>query len=129
VSKREHFFRAAAGKLEQHRQRERSRLFITVLDIEPQSKKMADADKDDFQRQILSELEGRAAFPGPLTLSVHLSTTRATAPQAHTIAKNLLDLLGARRPKVEGSEKWILYETIPKFMRYRSPASMAKIVQ
>ncbi len=63
---------------------------------------MAETAKDDFQRKILEKLKesGRAAFRGPLALSVQLSTTKATAPQAHTIAKNLLDLLGARRPKV-----------------------------
>jgi hypothetical protein len=43
-------------------------------------------------------------------LSVQLSTTKATAPQAHTIAKNLLDLLGPRRPKVRNSREHVLYK-------------------
>jgi hypothetical protein len=110
VSKREQSIKAMTAKVEQHRQRQQSRLFITIIDIEPQSKKMSEADKDDFQRQVLSELKGRPAFRGPLALSIDLSTTRKAAPQAHTIAKNLLDLLGPRRPNVEGPEKGILYE-------------------
>ena len=73
---------------------------------------MAEAEKDAFQRKIFKELkeDGRAAFRGPLALSVQLSTTKANAPQAHTIAKNLLDLLGARRPKVRNSRKQLLYK-------------------
>ena len=100
------------GRLVQHRRRERRRILIYLDDVEPQSKKMVDADKDAFQRKVLKELKDlrRAAFVGPLALSVHLSTTRATAPQAHTIAKNLLDLLGSRRPSVRGSRKHILYK-------------------
>jgi hypothetical protein len=106
------FFETPEGRLVQHRRRERRRILIYLDDVEPQSKKMVDADKDAFQRKVLKELKDlrRAAFVGPLALSVHLSTTRATAPQAHTIAKNLLDLLGSRRPSVRGSRKHILYK-------------------
>lgn len=112
MSERESSFETPAGKLAQYCRRKRHRLYIHLDDVEPQSKKMAEADKDDFQRKILRELKdlGRAAFRGPLALSVQLSTTRATAPQAHTIAKNLLDLLGARRPKVRSSRKELLYK-------------------
>jgi hypothetical protein len=112
VSEREPFFETDAGKLTQYRRRKRRRLYIHLDDIEPQSKKMSEADKDDFQRKILRELKdvGRAAFRGPLALSVQLSTTGATAPQAHTIAKNLLDLLGPRRPNVRSSRNELLYK-------------------
>jgi hypothetical protein len=112
VREREPFFETAAGKLTQYRRRRRRRLYIRVDDFEPQSKKMAQADKDDFQRKILRGLKDvkRAAFRGPLALGVKLSTTRATAPQAHTIAKNLLDLLGRRRPTVRGSRNELLYK-------------------
>jgi hypothetical protein len=108
----EPFFQTAAGKLTQYWRRKRRRLNIRLDDVEPQSKKMADADKDEFQRKILRELKDaeRAAFRGPLALSVQLSTTRSTAPQAHTIAKNLLDLLGARRSRVRNSRKELLYK-------------------
>src|SRR5215471_8517147 len=112
VSERESFFETAAGKLTQYRRRKRRRLYIHLDDVEPQSKKMRDADKDDFQRKILRELKDvkRAAYRGPLALSVELSTTRATAPQAHTIAKNLLDLFGSRRANVRSSRKELLYK-------------------
>lgn len=112
VAEGDSFFQTPAGKLTQYRRRERRRLYIHLDDVEPQSKKMDEADKDDFQRRILKELkdDGRAAFRAPLALSVQLSTTRATAPQAHTIAKNLLDLLGPRRPQVRSSRKELLYK-------------------
>jgi hypothetical protein len=110
--KRDSFFETAAGKLVQYRRRKRRRLYIDLDDVEPQSKRMAEAGKDDFQRKILTALKqvGRVAFRGPLALSVQLWTTKATAPQAHTIAKNLLDLLGARRRKVRSSRKHVLYK-------------------
>jgi hypothetical protein len=112
LSERESFFETAAGKLAQYCRRKRRRLHIYLDDVEPQSKKMAEAEKDDFQRKILRELkgDGRAAFRGPLALTLQLSTTSATAPQAHTIAKNLLDLLGARRPKIRSSRKELFYK-------------------
>ena len=122
------FFETPEGRLVQHRRRERRRILIYLDDVEPQSKKMVDADKDAFQRKVLKELKDlrRAAFVGPLALSVHLSTTRATAPQAHTIAKNLLDLLGSRRPSVRGSRKHILYKDDSQSTGYRFHARMAK---
>lgn len=111
MSKRDSFFNTATGKLVQYRRRKWRRLYIHLDDVEPQSKKMSEAEKDEFQRKILKQLKasGRAAFRGPLALKVQLSTTKATAPQAHTIAKNLLDLLGARRPKVRDSRRHLLY--------------------
>jgi hypothetical protein len=106
------FLDTPAGKLAQYRRRKRRRLDIVVADIEPQSKKMADTEKDDFQRKVLERLKQvrRAAFRGPLALSVQLSTTKATAPQTHTIAKNLLDLLGPVRPTVRSDRRHILYK-------------------
>ena len=112
MSDRESFFKTDAGKLAQYRQRERRRLLISLHDVEPQSKKMPEAEKDAFQRRILRELKdlGRANFRGPLALSVHLSTTKATAPQAQTVAKNLLDLLGKKRPAIRNPRKQLLYK-------------------
>jgi hypothetical protein len=37
--------------------RRRRRLYIGVDDVEPQSKKMDEADKDDFQRKIFRQLK------------------------------------------------------------------------
>jgi hypothetical protein len=106
------FFETPAGKLTQYWRRRRRRLRIVVGDLEPQSKRMADAEKDELQHQVFGQLKEvrRAAFRGPLALSVRLSTTKATAPQAHTIAKNLLDLLGPRRPTVRNARKHLLYK-------------------
>jgi len=39
-----------------------------------------------------------------------LETTSKDAPQAHTIAKNLLDLLGQRRPGVKWPRRHLLYK-------------------
>jgi hypothetical protein len=45
------FFETPEGRLVQHRRRERRRILIYLDDVEPQSKKMVDADKDAFQRR------------------------------------------------------------------------------
>ncbi len=52
----------------------------------------------------------RGPFAGPVALKVDLATTSRTAPQAHTIAKNLLDLLGTRRLGVPGKWRHLLYK-------------------
>lgn len=106
------YFNTDAGKLSQYRRRKRRRLQMPLDSIEPQSKNMPEEEKDKFQQEILQQLNERrrAAFRGPLALSIQLSTTRTTAPQAHTIAKNLLDLLGSRRIQVKSSRKHLLYK-------------------
>jgi hypothetical protein len=106
------FLETFEGKLAQYRRRKRRRLLIQLEDNEPQSKRMPEAEKDSFQRKILTALQeaGRADFRGPLALGIELWTTKATAPQAHTIAKNLLDLLGKRRTSVPGSRSQLLYK-------------------
>ncbi len=106
------FLNTDEGRLTQYRHRKRRRLLFAFDDIEPQSKKMSEAHKDDFQRRIIQALDAqrRADFRGPLALNLQLSTTKATAPQAHTIAKNLLDLLAARRPNVRAARKQLLYK-------------------
>lgn len=105
------FFSTAEGKLVQYRTRKDKRLLIGI-DVEPQSKKMPDEEKDAFQRQVIDALAafGRSPFRGPIALSVRATTTRKSAPQAQTIAKNLLDLLGKQRPGVAGAQKSLLYK-------------------
>jgi hypothetical protein len=105
------FFSTAEGKLVQYRTRKDKRLLIGI-DLEPQSKKMPDEEKDAFQRQVIDDLVAfrRSPFRGPIALSVRATTTRKSAPQAQTIAKNLLDLLGKRRPGVAGGQKSLLYK-------------------
>jgi hypothetical protein len=106
------FLSTPEGKVAQYRRRKQQRVSIILDEIEPQSKKMRDPEKDNFQRRVIEALDDvrRGAFRGPLALSVDLNTTKPTAPQAHTIAKNLLDLLGTRRPEVKSSRKELLYK-------------------
>lgn len=106
------FWNSDAGKITNYRDRKRNRVSISLQDIEPQSKKMPDAQKDKFQKLILRELADvkRAAFKRPVALRLDICTTERTAPQAHTIAKNILDLLSNKRPTVKGKYKKILYQ-------------------
>ena len=109
---RHDYWNSDAGKLATYRHRKRNRVSISLHDIEPQSKKMPDAQKDKFQKSVLRELTDikRAAFKAPIALQLDLGTTKHTAPHAHTIAKNLLDLLSNRRPNVRAKSKKILYQ-------------------
>lgn len=87
-------------------------LDVLVNELEPQSKKMPDADRDRFQMAVSEQMTtfSRGPFAGPVALKIDLTTTSRTAPQAHTIAKNLLDLLGTRRPRVPGKRRHLLYK-------------------
>jgi hypothetical protein len=101
-----------AGALARYRQRRGRRIHIYIDDIEPQSKKMPGADRDKFQSAVAKQLTSvkRSAFTGPVALKLDLATTGKDAPQAHTIAKNLLDLLSDRRPGVEWPRRHLLYK-------------------
>lgn len=105
------FLASDAGALARYRQRRRRRVHIHVDDIEPQSKKMSLADRTAFQTAVAEQLAAvkRSTFRGDLAVKLDLATTRKTAPQAHTIAKNLLDLLGARRTGVPWPKRSLLY--------------------
>jgi hypothetical protein len=94
------------------RTRKKKRVSILLESIEPQSKRMPDAQRDKFQKSVLQHLRDskREAFKGPIALQLDLATTDHAAPQAHTIAKNLLDLLSNKRPNVKGKGKKILYQ-------------------
>jgi Holliday junction resolvase RusA-like endonuclease len=87
------------------------RLRIDVSGIEPRAKHtMARAERLAFQSAVLSELKElrRECFRGPLIVKLNLRTTGATPAHPHTIAKNLLDLLG--RPDATLSRrKGVLY--------------------
>jgi hypothetical protein len=52
----------------------------------------------------------RGTFRDDVALKLDLATTSKNAPQAHTIAKNLLDLLGQRRPGVRWPKRHLLYK-------------------
>jgi hypothetical protein len=108
---RKEFFQSQKGKAHLFRQRKLQRVDILIKGIEPQSKNMRDADKDELQRQVMKALddEKQPAYRGPIALEIDLATTSRTAPQAQTIAKNLLDLLSIRRASVQGTRNHLLY--------------------
>lgn len=73
---------------------------------------MSEADRDAFQNAVAEKLSlmKRGTFRGDVALKLHLATTSRTAPQAHTIAKNLLDLLAGRRAGVNWPKHHLLYK-------------------
>lgn len=95
-----------------YRKRKRNRVHIHLDGIEPQSKKMPAGERDKFQAAISEQLISvkRSTFRGNVALKLDLVTTSRNAPQAHTIAKNLLDLLGKRRLGVKWIGKCLLYK-------------------
>jgi hypothetical protein len=103
--------RSDAKKLELYRGRKAKRLHLFVSDVEPQSKKMREGDRIKFQDSLLKDMDrrGRQAFKGDIALDLRLATTRHNAPQAHTIAKNLLDLFGSADPSLGGPDRKVLY--------------------
>jgi hypothetical protein len=105
------FMDSDAGAVARFRKRRRRRIHILIGDIEPQSKKMSAADRDKFQAAVAEHLSSikRSTFRGDVALKLDLATTSRNAPQAHTIAKNLLDLLSQRRPSVNWSKRNLLY--------------------
>jgi hypothetical protein len=68
--------------------------------------------KAEFQRQVAETLSDfdRSAFRGDIALQLRLETTYKTPPQAHSIAKNLLDLLGRQGPTDKNWQKTRLYK-------------------
>ena len=88
-------FKPDAKRLDLFRGRKKKRVRLWLDEIEPRSKKMPEADRVKFQRGVVQGLrdQDRKSFKGPIALDLRLATTRHDAPQAHTIAKNLLDLL------------------------------------
>ncbi|WP_217993229.1 hypothetical protein F0332_006195 [Klebsiella grimontii] len=99
----------ARARYEKRKQR---RVYIYIDNIEPQSKKMPEAERDKFQEAVAEQLTTlkRATFTGDVALKIDLATTSKNAPQAHTIAKNLLDLLGVRRSNVKWPRRHLLYK-------------------
>lgn len=92
-----------AGKFARYQVRRKKRVQIHIDGIEPQSKKMSAQDRMSFQKEVATQLKAvkRSTFRGDVALKLDLVTTGKTPPHAHTIAKNLLDLLGSRMTGVE----------------------------
>jgi hypothetical protein len=72
---------------------------------------MALADRAAFQTAVAGQLSSlnRSTFRGDVAVKLDLATTSRTAPHAHTIAKNLLDLLGERQAGVSWPKRSLLY--------------------
>jgi hypothetical protein len=106
------YMQSVAGKLARYRVRRRRKLTVLIDDVEPRSKNMPAADKAEFQRQVAETLSdfGRSAFRGGIALQLGLQTTYKTPPHAHSIAKNLLDLLGRQGPTDKNWQKTRLYK-------------------
>lgn len=87
-------------------------MHIHIDDIEPRSKKMSSTERDKFQTVVAEQLTSvnRSTFTGDVALKLDLATTSKNPPQAHTIAKNLLDLLSQRRPGVHWPRRHLLYK-------------------
>lgn len=112
MSRLDDFLASDAGALARYRKRESRRVLVHINDIEPQSKRMSDLDRNKFQEAVGKQLAAtkRGAFRADIALKLDLSTVSKNAPQAHTIAKNLLDLLSQRRPGVNFPQSHLLYK-------------------
>jgi len=112
MSKFKDFMASDAGALARYKQRRRRCVHINIDNIEPQSKKMSPTDRAAFQTAVAEQLTAlkRSTFRGDVALKLDLATTSKTAPHAHTIAKNLLHLLGARQAGVSWPKRSLLYD-------------------
>ncbi|MFD4121057.1 hypothetical protein ACFWQD_07075 [Alcaligenes faecalis] len=112
MSRFKDFVNSDVGARALYEKRKRKRVHIYMDDVEPQSKKMPEVDRDRFQQAVADQLGSvnRSTFTGDIALKINLSTTSKNAPQAHTIAKNLLDLLGMRSANVSWPRQHLLYK-------------------
>ena len=112
--RRGEYIESDAGRRHQRLVRLRRHLRILVEDIEPRGKKgMPPEDKVSFQRQVIEQMKAlhRQAFKGPILLKLSLSTTdRRNPDHAHTITKNLLDLLSTPLPEISHPPHALLYK-------------------
>jgi hypothetical protein len=100
-----------AGASARYQSRRGRRIHINIDEIEPQSKKMSVADRTAFQAAVAEQLTSikRGTFRGDIALKLDLATASKSPPHAHTIAKNILDLLGNRMTGVDWPRKSLLY--------------------
>jgi hypothetical protein len=105
------FMASEAGASAKYQQRRGRRVHISIDDIEPQSKKMSPVDRTSFQAAVAEQLASlkRSTFRGSIALKLDLATASKSPPHAHTIAKNLLDLLGNTMAGVNWPKKSLLY--------------------
>lgn len=105
------FMASDAGKAARYQVRRGKRVHILIDGLEPQSKKMSTPDRMAFQGEVAAQLKTvkRSTFRGDVALKLDLVTASKTPPHAHTIAKNLLDLLGNRMMGVDWPKRSLLY--------------------
>jgi hypothetical protein len=106
------FLQSERGALARYRRRQRGLVRIHSDEVEPQSKKMLGSGRDRFQAAVAKQMQcaKRGTFTGPVALKLDLATTSKNAPQAHTIAKNILDLVWQRCPGVNWPRRHLLYK-------------------
>jgi hypothetical protein len=112
VSRRD-YIESPKGWLSLYHRRARRRMLLRVDGIEPRSKgAMPVADRLTLQQEVLTWLRAnrRQAFRGPVVLRLKLCTTAATPPHAHTLAKCILDLLGAPIPGTDTRRRGLVYQ-------------------
>lgn len=110
---RRDYIESPKGWLNLYRRRARHRMVFRVDDIEPRSKgSMPVADRLKLQQTVLTWLRAnrRQAFRNPVVLRLKLRTTSATPPHAHTLAKCILDLLGAPLPETDTRRRGLVYQ-------------------
>jgi len=105
------FMATDAGASARYQQRCRWRIHISIADIEPQSKKMSLEGRAAFQSAVAKQLGEikRGTFRGDIALKLDLATSSKSPPHAHTIAKNLLNLLGKKMGDIDWPKKSLLY--------------------
>src|SRR5689334_772414 len=107
------FLDSSIGLKIQHSRSISRRIWAHIDGIEPRAKhSMRECEKDEVQQQILHQLARtrRRALRGPLTLRLNIGTSHKTPALSHTIAKNVLDLLGKPRPALPTRRRSLLYE-------------------
>lgn len=107
------YLESALGRRHQRSRRLDRHLRILIEDIEPRGKKgMPLVDKLSFQRQVVEQMRdlNRKAFKGPILLKMSFSTTDRNPNHAHTVTKNLLDLLSFPLPELTSPIRALLYK-------------------
>lgn len=96
------YLESPEGRAQSYTRRLRRRLILSLLDVEPLSKKaMPGQTKLQLQRSVARQMRAlrRRAFRGPLVAAVRLATTAQTPPSLYSSIKNLLDLFGRPLPR------------------------------
>jgi len=93
---RTEYLETGDGQRNERRKRRTKRQLFIVPNHEPKSKtSIADADKIQFQREILAQMKqsGRIAYRSPVVLEIDFFSHQKDPPAVHTLAKNYMDLL------------------------------------